>query len=185
MTWQLPTAAILLALWLPGEVLYRLHGAVRTREDRHSSHVLGLALTVSLSASAHMLWTGLGRVTDWPLLSSLGFIVALGGMALRYWAIQTLGAMFTSAVHLRADHRLVETGPFRWIRHPGYAGTLAFLVGMACGLENPWLAAALLAIHGLAYAYRIHVEEACLRDHFGEAYGAYAARTWRLLPYVY
>jgi protein-S-isoprenylcysteine O-methyltransferase len=184
-SWQLALAALLMLVWLPGEVMYRRKGAIRTQEDGRSSDVLGVALLLSLACASWALWTGTARLAGSQALSLAGFGVAAGGVALRYWAIATLGHMFTSAVHLRPDHRLVEAGPFRWLRHPGYAGTLLFIGGLACGLENPALAGVLVALHGLAYAYRIRVEEACLAAHFGEPYVRYAARTWHLVPFVW
>jgi protein-S-isoprenylcysteine O-methyltransferase len=96
-----------------------------------------------------------------------------------------LGRYYTSTLRHAEDQPIVASGPYRLLRHPGYAGLLLACVGAGLATAN-WavtLATALLMV--VAYRYRIAAEEAMLLEAFGARYKEYMARTWRLIPYVY
>jgi protein-S-isoprenylcysteine O-methyltransferase Ste14 len=115
----------------------------------------------------------------------LGFYAFASGLGLRFASVVWLGRFFTVQVAVHDGHYLVATGPFRWIRHPSYAGMLlAFLgVGMAMG---DWLALAVLLLPVFtAIRKRIGLEEGVLTEFFGAEYVNYAARTKRLIPGVF
>ncbi|HXF63350.1 MAG TPA: methyltransferase, partial [Caldilineaceae bacterium] len=84
---------------------------------------------------------------------------------------------------VRADARLVQEGPYRWIRHPMYSGLI--WTGLALVLEHPtwprWGALLALAAN---FVVKLHVEEHLLRQVF-PSYAAYQARTKRLVPFIY
>jgi len=120
-----------------------------------------------------------------PAVFACGLTVTLAGAAIRWYAIRTLADAFSTTVAVERDHSVVETGPYRWVRHPSYTGGMLMFLGLALALTN-WLS--LLAVGGVAvgYGYRIRVEEHALCDELGAAYAAYAERTpYRLVPYVY
>jgi protein-S-isoprenylcysteine O-methyltransferase len=107
------------------------------------------------------------------------------GIGLRYYAMGVLGREFSLHVRVRPDQRVVDTGPYRWLRHPAYSGGWLALVGAALTLHN-W--AAVLVMAGLAFVgfgQRIRVEEAVLTDIFGDRYRAYQQHTWRMFPFLY
>jgi protein-S-isoprenylcysteine O-methyltransferase Ste14 len=80
---------------------------------------------------------------------------------------------------------VVERGPYRWIRHPSYLGSLVANIGLGMTLTN-WLAIFLPALClGIAYAYRITIEERALQEGLGTPYREYMRRTWRLVPFVF
>jgi protein-S-isoprenylcysteine O-methyltransferase len=115
----------------------------------------------------------------------VGICLMLLGIALRWYSAATLGKYFTFDVAIQTEQILVEAGPYRYIRHPSYSGALLTLLGFGLALGN-WvgLVAALSSL-GLAYAYRIPVEEAALAAALGEAYKQYVRRTWRLVPFLF
>ncbi len=79
----------------------------------------------------------------------------------------------------------MERGPYRWIRHPSYLGSLVANIGIGMTLTH-WLAIFLPALClGVAYAYRIPIEEQALREGLGAPYREYMRRTWRLVPFVF
>jgi protein-S-isoprenylcysteine O-methyltransferase Ste14 len=85
-------------------------------------------------------------------------------------------------VVIQDDHRVVEQGPYAWLRHPSYAGALVALAGIGLAAGD-WVAAGVMLAGPLAvFLVRIAVEERALRDALGERYANYAARTRRLLP---
>jgi protein-S-isoprenylcysteine O-methyltransferase Ste14 len=111
-----------------------------------------------------------------------GLIVMWLGLALRVWAIATLGRAFRTTVEVDSGQAVVSSGPYRWVRHPSYSGLLLIVTG--CGLAaGNWLALAVCAVLPLpALLRRIQVEEAELTGVLGDRYRAYQAQTKRLIP---
>jgi protein-S-isoprenylcysteine O-methyltransferase Ste14 len=114
----------------------------------------------------------------------LGILLVYAGIAFRLYAINVLGASFTSTVAITPDQPLIEAGPYRLIRHPAYTGVLITVLGFGLCYTN-WLG--LLVIVGCAligFSYRIRVEEHVLQEHLGQRYQEYMRRTKRLIPFV-
>ena len=114
-----------------------------------------------------------------------GVALMFAGMALRYYAVAALGKFFTFTVATQAGQTVIQSGPYAYVRHPSYAGVLITLAGIGLGLGNWAGLAALLGIMGVAYAYRIQVEESALIEVLGEPYKEYRQRTARLIPFVF
>lgn len=114
-----------------------------------------------------------------------GIMLIWGGVAFRYWSIKTLGKYFRTLVLIQDDHRLISDGPYRYLRHPAYAGTLVSVLGVGLALGNS-IGVSLMVLCALfGYVRRIYVEEAALKRRFREKYDAYHARTWHLIPFVW
>ena len=113
----------------------------------------------------------------------LGLVLMVVGMALRWYSIRVLGISFTCEVSTHPGQSVIESGPYRWVRHPSYTGGLLTLLGVLVCCEN-WasLAAVIVAVCG--YAYRIRIEESALEKELGPAYRDYMRRTRRLIPFV-
>jgi len=185
-----PRAAValsaLIIAWIPSEVLYRLKGGIKSKEDGITSNLIGSAMLgnmVMLPLLGYLKWGAIAWHAT--AISALGLAITTLGVFLRYWAILTLGRFFTSAVMVLPEHQVVQTGPFRLIRHPGYTGVLLFGLGIALAFANPLAAVWFLGTQGPALLFRIKVEESVLGEALGEAYQTYRRRTWKLLPYVY
>jgi len=113
-----------------------------------------------------------------------GIVLILGGVAVRWWAIATLGKSFTFDVAVQSGQKVVDTGPYRHIRHPSYTGTLMTQVGIGLALGN-WVGLlALMLCMAIAYSYRISVEEQALVAALGEPYKQYMRRTRRIIPFL-
>jgi len=115
----------------------------------------------------------------------LGTAVFLAGCAIRVWAVRTLGKLFTFEIGIRSGHRIVDSGPYRSVRHPSYTGYLLVLAGICVAYASP--VCALLTLPGtvIFLVLRIREEERMLRSHFGPAYEEYMKRTKRLIPFLY
>jgi protein-S-isoprenylcysteine O-methyltransferase Ste14 len=118
-----------------------------------------------------------------PLVFGAGLVLMASGYLFRLYAIRVLGRFFTVVVATRRDQRVIEVGPYRYVRHPSYTGSLVTFVGMCLALTN-WLALAALLVPIAGYGYRIAVEEAALQEALGDEYRAYMRRTKRLIPYI-
>jgi protein-S-isoprenylcysteine O-methyltransferase len=101
------------------------------------------------------------------------------------WANRTLGAFYTRTLKVLDDQSVVQNGPYRFIRHPGYLGTILMWVGAGLAVVNWIVTLCVLLILCIAYYYRIRTEEAMLLEQLGQPYADYQAHTWRLLPYIY
>jgi protein-S-isoprenylcysteine O-methyltransferase Ste14 len=105
------------------------------------------------------------------------------GIAVRWYAVLSLGRFFTTRVMTRADQTVVRRGPYRFVRHPSYSGALLTVLGvLLCQTNLLSLACFVLALPG--FAYRIRVEERALVSALGEPYRDYMRRTKRLVPFV-
>jgi len=107
------------------------------------------------------------------------------GLLLRWYSIIYLGRFFTTNVAIASDHRVIDTGPYRFIRHPSYTGALLAFLGLGLCLGN--LASLLILIVPILFAFlwRIRVEEKALIEALGTHYRAYMERTKRLIPFVF
>ena len=115
----------------------------------------------------------------------IGVGIACFGTVLRAWSILTLGTFFRRDVMVETGQAVIRDGPYRWLRHPSYAGTLVNTFGLALAFGS-WVGAVLaLTIATLGHLPRIRVEEAELREGLGVAYSGYARTTARLVPHVW
>jgi protein-S-isoprenylcysteine O-methyltransferase len=118
-------------------------------------------------------------------LQVVGFFLIAAGLDLRRRAMSALGNHFSIKVLVLDDHRLIEEGPYRTIRHPNYTGLVLVMIGTAIVLESPLALVAVLAVWLPALLLRIRHEESVLARHFGAAWEAYVRRTARLVPRLY
>jgi protein-S-isoprenylcysteine O-methyltransferase len=115
----------------------------------------------------------------------LGVCIFVIGLALRIYSIIYLGHLFTLDVAIASDHRLLDTGPYRFIRHPSYTGALMLFFGLGLAIGS-WLSAAIITIPiFIAFWWRMGIEETVLLETLGESYRQYMKRTKRLIPLVY
>jgi protein-S-isoprenylcysteine O-methyltransferase len=112
-------------------------------------------------------------------------IVMIAGQLLRWWSIATLGRLFTVNVAIREGHQLIDSGPYRYIRHPAYTAILLFHVGAGLCLCNALSLIALTVPTTLVLLNRIRVEEDVLLSGLGDRYRGYMTRTKRLIPGLY
>jgi len=119
------------------------------------------------------------------LTSVIGLVLMGLGLAVRSWAMVHLGRYFTVDVAVAADQRIVDTGPYRLVRHPSYTGLLLLAVGVGLCFGN--IASFLvIAVPMIALMLkRMKVEEEVLAEALGNTYREYMARTQRLIPGIY
>jgi methyltransferase len=91
-----------------------------------------------------------------------GAVVFLAAKALKYWAIAALGERWTFRVLIVPGAPLVTSGPYRWLRHPNYAGVMGELAGFALLVGAPVSGALAVIGFGLLIRRRIAVEEQAL-----------------------
>lgn len=110
--------------------------------------------------------------------------VTAAGLSFTWWARIHLGRLWSDWVVKKAGHHVVDTGPYRLVRHPIYAGLI--FAGFATAIEKGTSFALLgTAILTLAFYIKARREERFLRAELGEgAYNAYGCKTAMLVPFV-
>lgn len=153
--------------------------------DDSTLRVLWVTIMVSMTGGiivSHHVTQALfgGAVSFWT-----GCALFFLGLALRWYAIVYLGKYFTVNVAIHSRHEVVDTGPYRRIRHPSYTGALLAFLGVALCLGN-WLSLLIIMVPiTWAFAWRMSTEEAALANALGSPYTNYMSRTKRLAPYIY
>jgi protein-S-isoprenylcysteine O-methyltransferase Ste14 len=118
-------------------------------------------------------------------LQTAGLALLILGLAIRWTAVLTLGASFSTNVAIHATQTLHTTGLYRWVRHPSYTGMLIVFIAIGVYQRN-WISlAVVLILPTAALLYRIHVEEMALTEAFGEQYLEYCRTAKRLFPGIY
>jgi protein-S-isoprenylcysteine O-methyltransferase Ste14 len=115
----------------------------------------------------------------------VGAIVLLTGIRLRQSAARALGRHFTVVLSVLPDHELVSTGPYRWLRHPNYAGLLLVALGTGIMVRSPLFLAGTALLWLPLALLRIRQEERALRGRLGARWTEYADGRWSLVPGVY
>jgi protein-S-isoprenylcysteine O-methyltransferase Ste14 len=155
--------------------------------DRHSTRRLGIAYgiaIISLLFAPILNYLSIGHIL-YTLAGWVGLAITLGGITLRVWANLILGEFYTRTLRVLANQSVVQRGPYRLIRHPGYLGTIVMWAGAGLAAANWIVILIVLVTMSIAYHYRIQAEETMLLDRLGQQYADYKARTWKLLPFVY
>jgi protein-S-isoprenylcysteine O-methyltransferase Ste14 len=148
------------------ELLYRL------------ATIVGAAmLAVSDRFLGGKLWD-LGQAADWTLVA-----IAVLGLAFTWWARISLGRLWSSSVTKKADHRVIDSGPYAIVRHPIYTGVLAALYATAV-LKGAVIGIVGVFLMTLGFWLKARLEERFLRSQLGpDAYDGYRHRVPMLLPF--
>jgi len=172
-------------LWMILELI-----ASRTKQSGDRSHardrgsyglivaLLFVGLTLDFTLSARLPQAAIVWRPSLVFFSGIGLMLA--GVAFRWWAIAALGKSFTFDVAVQSGQKVVDSGPYRYIRHPSYTGALMTQLGIGLSLGNWAGLLALMLCMGIAYAYRISVEEQALAAALGAPYQQYMRRTRRM-----
>ena len=174
-------------LWMLMVAFIAMFGANRSvKDDRSSMHFLAITLTTVLPTIGYTVTAGTTApgAFSWgfPIVSYLGFFVFVLGLVINWTGILTLNKQWSAIVVISQNHKLIDTGIYKYIRHPIYAGVLLQLLGLGLGLAN-WISILVLVLlNAASLAYRIYVEEKALEKHFGDEYIKYAHKTKRLIP---
>jgi protein-S-isoprenylcysteine O-methyltransferase Ste14 len=141
--------------------------------------------TVSFLGFVLMVAGVLGLIAARLLFSWSPAVIALqvAALALMIWARVTFGLRSFHATANPTRGRLVTHGPYRFIRHPIYTAVLLFALAGAVAHLSP-LAVGLVALVLAGVAARIVSEEHLLQQRYPE-YAEYAARTSRIVPFVF
>ena len=185
---RLPSLELLSLILVVSELALMIskRAARVTGKDRFTLPLLWLVIILSI-------WLGFelrARIPSGGLPAPylcywIGLVLFVAGLFIRWAAIFHLGRFFTVDIAIAKDHELITTGPYRFVRHPSYTGTFLIFLGFGLCTLNFYSLLAIFVPVSIAFLWRIHVEETALRENFGDRYVAYAARTRRVIPFLY
>ena len=111
----------------------------------------------------------------------VGFVLGLASLGLWTWTHVALGRFWSVPLQLRADHRLVTSGPYSRVRHPMYSAILGWVASLALLVAN-WIAVILAVAGAIILVARVPREEKMMQERFGDEYREYMKRTGRFFP---
>jgi len=162
----------------------------RAAADRIGPRGFWPAFWVSMTVALVMLFLAphvipAATIADPATGFAVGMVMLVTGVTLRLWSFQALGRYFTFTVTVRPDQPVITSGPYRLLRHPGYAGGLLATMGIGVMWGN-WVSLATLTVLTAVFIiWRIRTEEAALLATLDSRYRAYAAQHKRLVPLVW
>lgn len=164
----------------------RKGGNVVSSSDRGSRGAifLGVFVSILIGFAFAESETALFPSSLISLFFSIGIFLMLLGIAIRQWAIVTLGRFFSLSVRVTFGQKVVNNGPYRLVRHPSYTGAFLSFTGLGFALGSWGAILVIFLMFGVVYGYRIRVEENTLKANLGDDYAAYMKRTKRLIPYL-
>ena len=157
--------------------------AIGSEHDKGSLLFILISVFISIIIIFVLAYLGIGRLPTF--VSYIGIVFVILGFGLRQWSIITLGNFFTPVVVIQKNQKLVQNGPYKYIRHPSFTGLFLEIVGVGLFLSN-WLAIiVILILLFSSLIYRISIEEKVLVKAFGKNYISYKNRTKKLIPFIY
>jgi protein-S-isoprenylcysteine O-methyltransferase Ste14 len=188
--WFLLTGYLLVAAFIVIERTLRRGATAKTLRrgnyDRGSTLLIAAAFGAGLLLP--ILLDGLGVGVAFPLSLPRGLLalaVMGAGIGLRSWAASSLGSYYTRTLVTTSGQKVVSTGPYARVRHPGYLGDILLWSGFGVLSGNLVIAVLFPVMFAAIYIYRISVEEGMLVAALGDDYVEYQRRTYRLIPLVY
>jgi len=146
--------------------------------------ILGFVLAMKAPHSTWIpAWFAAWALPGMPAVAWVGVLVGFIGLLVRLWSVLTLRERYTRTLLTHDRHAVERGGPYRWVRHPGYLGSLLALDGLAMASGNEIVLLASLPATLAAYAYRIRVEDEMLVQALGQEYAAYRREVGALVPW--
>jgi protein-S-isoprenylcysteine O-methyltransferase Ste14 len=179
------------SVWLGAEayliVKDRARGKGTTAIDQRTRNYNTAATVVSLTLGLVLNWVKVlpFGTPGFSTILWIGIGLMLLGLILRHWSIISLGRFFRTTIELEKDQKVIENGPYRYIRHPSYAGIILFFIGYGITSKD-WISLGVaVCLPTASLIYRIQIEEKALAEGMGPDYVAYQKKTKKLLPGIW
>ena len=180
---------LVLILWILSEIIggsiiprSRRGNAKIVRKDKSSAYIIFASVFISIIVAIYFNISNIAMLPNWVFY--IGIIFILLGILLRQWSIYVLGRFFSGVVATQKNQKLIENGPYKFVRHPSYTGALLILIGIGLSVKSWGAVITIIFIFTIAYGYRIYIEEKAMISQFGEEYIQYKKKTKRIVPYI-
>jgi protein-S-isoprenylcysteine O-methyltransferase Ste14 len=161
---------------------------LRTIIEESKKYSIFLSILICYEVFTLFLWLlypeaiAFGSITMSSWLRYIGVVLGIGALLLFVWVHQNLGKYFTTKLRITAGHNIINTGPYRWVRHPMYTAFYILHVASFLLSANWFIGVTWTAGLTIIMFLRVKREEAMMLDAFGEHYLSYMERTGRFLP---
>jgi len=185
------TEIVMDAVWVVWWILWMAAAVWSDRAVKAPARRYHILYRVLPAAGAVLLFGAVrsrsGELTLWrtpDLIAWAMVATAIVGFMFTWWARVHLGRLWSSGVSRKAEHHIVDTGPYAIVRHPIYTGIILASAATAVlrGTAQAWLGMALMT---LGWYIKARLEERFLSDELGAAaYDTYSRRVPMLVPFV-
>ncbi|MBI9018090.1 MAG: isoprenylcysteine carboxylmethyltransferase family protein [Phycisphaerae bacterium] len=184
-----PQVWILIAIGMAGSILqpdYQLSNDKTNARDRGTEAQIIWSVYVSqLLAVLEAGYLRYPASMAWDAISLIALAFMIGGLTVRTWAVYTLGQYFTMQLKIHDEHRIIRTGPYKYLCHPSYSGAFLTYFGTTVFLHS-WFSMIIAGIIlSFAFLRRMHFEEKMLIDRFGDEYRDYCKSTKKVMPWLW
>ena len=162
--------------------MLRRSGGDTKKKDNGSVLLIRVLMYVSVMIAILFDLENIAMLPNWFFYPGIFLMVI--GILVRQWAIFVLGRFFTITVSVQKNQKVVDHGPYRYIRHPSYLGLFLIVIGIGLALHSWGGILVLFVMNGIAFGYRMHIEEKVLVSELGDDYVQYMKRTKRLIPFI-
>ncbi len=177
-------------LWVLSEAIgggiipmLRRSGGNTKKKDNGSVLLIRVLMYVSVLIAILFDLKNIAMLPNWFFYPGIFLMVI--GIIVRQWAIFVLGRFFTVTVSVQENQKVIDHGPYRYIRHPSYLGLFLIVIGIGLALHSWGGILVLIVMNGIAFGYRMHIEENVLVSELGDDYIQYMKRTKRLIPFIF
>jgi protein-S-isoprenylcysteine O-methyltransferase Ste14 len=155
------------------------------RAESHTSLAIRTVGSLAAVLFAFVPWGGLANplVPRTQMLLVVSVVLAWAGVLFAIWARVILGRNWSATVTLKQSHDLIQSGPYRWVRHPIYSGMLLSFIGVILFLDRVGGVVGLV-IAIAVYYLKARQEETIMAGHFGQAWEQYRSRTRAIIPFI-
>ncbi len=126
----------------------------------------------------------IGADLPWGYLQWLGYVLFLSGIILRILSLKELGRYYDPGIALRADHQLIRSGPYRFLRHPLHLGTVLQITGLALFCPA-WAAIPVIAASLALCLYLNRTEDKLHLQRFDSSFRDYYFHTWDIADLIF
>jgi protein-S-isoprenylcysteine O-methyltransferase Ste14 len=180
---------LILVLWPLSEIVLNIMNRSKMPDakqaDKKSLGIIWSTIIVAITVAVFVAIYKNVPILETNLLKYIGMVLVVAGVIVRLVAIRTLGKFFTVNLAIDTEHRLINTGLYKYIRHPSYTGSLLSFLGLGLYFNN-WICLFVIMIPvSSAFIYRIYTEEKLLLRQPGLKYDEYMQNTKRLIPFIY
>lgn len=121
----------------------------------------------------------------WDSVTTASLVIMVLGLALRTWSVYSLGNCFTMHLSIQDGHKIICSGPYKYLRHPSYAGAFLMYFGTTLFLHVRFSLLLALIILPIAWLRRIYYEEKLLAEKFGKEYKSYCKSVKKIIPWLW
>lgn len=181
--WIMVLIGVLASLFQPDYNPFRR--SPNTEDKGTANQIIWSIYFTQLSVLVEAAYFRYPESVSWTTLTTFALLLMVSGLAIRTWAVFTLGRYFTWHITTQEDQAVIKNGPYAFVRHPGYFG--AFLTYAGTGIFlTAWFSFSLsLIILSFAFLRRIHHEEKILKLNLGVQYDSYCANVKRYIPGIW